>query len=271
MRIIDTHSHVFPDFLAERAMKTLSEHSGAYKPFLNGTIADLVKSMDKNKIKSSFIANIATKPEQSEASLKWSQKVRSERIIPLGSIHPSSLNWEIELENIKSEGLPGIKLHPLYQNFLIDDKRIYPVYEKVAELGLFILFHSGYDIAFGKRDDALSFRMKKIVERFKNLKIIAAHLGGWREWDNVLENLAGKDVFFETSFINEVPQKTLEAVLSKHDKNRFFFGSDSPWLSQESQIDFIKKLNISDDFKEGIFYKNLEQSGLLTSISTESE
>ena len=260
MKIIDVHTHAFPDFLAERAMTALSEHSGEYKPYLKGTIDDLLQSMDRNQIKSVFIANIATKPEQSEASLKWSNQIKNDRIIPLGSIHPTSKNWENELENIKKNNLKGIKLHPLYQNFLIDDKLLYPIYEKIESLGLFILFHSGYDIAFDKRDDALSFRMKNILTNFPKLKIIASHLGGWREWEAVLENLAGKDIFFETSFIHEVPQNILLNIIRKHDRKRFFFGSDSPWLSQESQIDFIKKLNISDDFKEGIFYKNLEEA-----------
>jgi len=257
MKIIDVHTHAFPDFLAERAIKALTEHSGDYKPFLNGTINDLIKSMDCNNINSSFIANIATKPEQSEAALKWSLQIKSERIIPLGAIHPQSKNWESELENIKNSGLKGIKLHPLYQNFLIDDKKIYPIYEKIQSLNLFILFHSGYDIAFGLRDDAVSFRMKRIVKDFPDLKIIASHLGGWQEWESVLENLCGRDIFFETSFIHEVKSETLHKILNSHDKNRFFFGSDSPWLSQESQINFINKLNITEDLKEKIFYRNV--------------
>ena len=263
MNIIDVHTHAFPDFLAERAITKLSQTSKEYKPLLNGTISDLLSSMDQNLIKSAFIANIATKPEQSSAALKWSLEIKSERIIPLGTIHHSSDNWESELDNIKNSNLKGVKLHPFHQNFLMDSKDVYPIYEKIQSLDLFILFHSGYDVSYGDMDNALSFRMKKIIENFPSLKIISSHFGGWREWDEAYQNLCGKDIFFETSFISEVGTELIKKFFNKHDSNRFFFGSDSPWLSQKDQISFVSSLKISDEFKEKIFYKNILNSNLI--------
>jgi len=63
MQIIDFHTHAFPDNIAERAIQKLEIKSKA-KAYLNGTIDDLLRSMDKNGITRSVLCNIATRPEQ---------------------------------------------------------------------------------------------------------------------------------------------------------------------------------------------------------------
>lgn len=87
MQIIDFHTHAFPDEIAERAIKKLEEKSQV-KACLNGTLDNLLRSMDKSQIAKSVLCNIATKPEQFNSIIKWSDKIRSERIIPLPSVHP---------------------------------------------------------------------------------------------------------------------------------------------------------------------------------------
>lgn len=259
MNIIDTHCHAFPDFLAEKALNALSEHSGDYKPHIEGKISDLLISMDKAGILTAFIANIATKPEQAEPIVKWSKEIHSKRIIPLGSFHPTSVNWQHDIDMIKAAGLPGIKLHPMYQNFEVDEKNMLEKYEYIMNKKLFILFHSGYDIAFPGDTRAKPFRFKNIKKLFPDLKIISSHIGGWQDWNDVLEYEAGLDIYFETSFINEIDKSLFQKIFNKHDKNKFLFGTDSPWLNQKQEADNILKLNFSADITEKIFYKNAEQ------------
>ncbi|MCK4796224.1 MAG: amidohydrolase family protein, partial [Spirochaetes bacterium] len=194
-KIIDVHTHAFPDFLAEKAIFSLAENSKEYKPFTDGTINGLLESMKKSGIEKSFIANIATKPEQVIPILDWSKKIHSNKIIPLGSFHPQSDNWQQEIDAIRNAGLPGIKLHPMYQNFTIDDKSMFPIYEYISQKKLFILMHAGYDVAFPKDRRALPFRIKNIIKDFPKLILIAAHLGAWRDWKNAAYELIGKNVF----------------------------------------------------------------------------
>jgi len=102
MKIIDFHTHAFPDEIAEKAMQKLQENC-IVKPILNGTISELLKSMDKNGISTSVLCNIATKPEQFESILKWSKRIRSERIIPLLSVHPDDKELKEHLKIVKKK------------------------------------------------------------------------------------------------------------------------------------------------------------------------
>jgi len=258
-KIIDFHTHAFPDFLAEKAVTKLAEESGDYKPFHMGSIKELLASMDDALVLKSFVANIATKPEQIAPILKWSKEIQSERILPLASFYPKNPNWERDIDMIVESGLRGIKLHPLYQNFFIDDDDLYPIYDYLQSNGIFILFHAGYDIAFDKQDNAAPFRIAKIIKEFPRLTIIASHMGSWQDWDNVLDLLSGKSLYFDTSFIHEIEPELRDNILSKHDDELFLFGSDSPWLSPKQQIDFIDRLDISSDFKEKIYHINGER------------
>lgn len=259
LEIVDIHTHAFPDFLAEKAINKLEEHSGVYKAFTDGTINGLLKSMDQAGIKRSCIANIATKREQIDPIIQWSKEIKSDRIIPLGSFYPKNPLWKDDIDKIKESNLIGIKLHSMYQNFSIDDKDMFEIYEYIQDKNLFILFHSGFDIAFPNDTRAHPSKIKKIKREFRDLKIVAAHFGGWQIWEDVLEFLCGEDIYFDTSFVNEIidkDERILYKILSKHSEDRFIFGTDSPWLNQKDQVEFILNLRISDHFKEKIFCNN---------------
>jgi uncharacterized protein len=257
MKIIDIHTHAFKDSLARKALDALTEHSGPYKPCTDGTVSGLLGSMDIAGIETSIIANIATKKEQFSPILNWSKTVRSSRIIPLGSIHPLSDDPENEIRSVKSAGLPGIKLHPLYQDFTVDDRSMYPLYEIISSSGLFLLMHAGYDIAFPGDRKASSDKIARVIKDFPDLIFVAAHFGAWSDWDGVLQHLAGKNIWFDTSFLEEVPERTMKDIFKKHDIDRIVFGSDSPWLDQGKQIDNIMKLDLKDGEKEKIFSGNI--------------
>ncbi|MBN2546941.1 MAG: amidohydrolase family protein [Spirochaetes bacterium] len=258
-KVIDVHCHAFPDFLAEKAMSALSEHSGPYKPFTDGKISSLLKSMDKANIQTSFIANIATKPEQAKSILEWSKDIHSDRIIPLGSIHPDSTNWENEIDDIKKAGIPGIKLHSMYQDFEVDEKKMLPIYEYIASKNLFVLFHAGYDIAFPEDKRSTPDKFLNVKRLLPELIMICAHVGGWRQWRESLEYIAGNDIYIETSFNKEVEPNILFEIINKHDIDKILFGTDSPWLDQENEINNIIKLKVTREIRQKIFYDNITQ------------
>jgi predicted TIM-barrel fold metal-dependent hydrolase len=242
--IIDVHTHAFPDRLAPKAMEVLTRPFGDWKPARDGTLASLVTSMDKAGIDRCLVANIATRPEQGAAILSWSRQIASERIVPLGSVHPQSLTWEAELEAIAEAGLPGIKLHAQFQGFVLDDDSVLPLYAKAAELGLFVLFHAGFDISFPGDESASPRRLARVRHRVPKLVMIAAHMGGWQAWSEALEHLVGSDVYLDTSYIHQVPPAQLNLILGRHPSSRLVFGSDSPWLSQRSSLEYLRGLRL---------------------------
>jgi predicted TIM-barrel fold metal-dependent hydrolase len=258
MRIVDVHTHAFPDSLAEKAMANLQKGNGPYKSFTNGTIGGLLASMDQAGIHSSFVLNIATKPEQAAPIRKWSKEIATDRIIPLGSVHPDSTSWREDIEGFKADGIRGLKFQPMYQKFAIDEKRMFPIYEHIAASKMFVIFHAGEDIAFPGNMQSSVDKIGNVVKNFPKLKVVASHFGGWRSWPDVLRHLCGMDIFVETSFIHEVDEPLRNKILSSHDRQRFLFGTDSPWSDQKAQVEFIKNLPTLDDgFKEGILCRNV--------------
>lgn len=255
--IIDFHTHAFPDELAEKAINGLARKS-RQEPSFDGSVPGLLKSMDAAGIEKSVVLNIATNPAQAENILRWCLEVRSERIIPFPSIHPENKDFSALIKRIKSEGLKGIKLHPMYQDFYADDERMFPVYEKILEENLILIFHSGFDIALPEDGRADIKRILKVNEKFPELKIIASHTGGWRMWNNVLDEMAGHDIYIETSmtfkYIKDMD--IFYRIVKKHPEDKILFGTDAPWGNQEEDVKAVKELNISPSLKEKIFHNN---------------
>ncbi|HEY8349746.1 MAG TPA: TatD family hydrolase [Clostridiales bacterium] len=254
--IIDFHTHCFPDGLAMKAVESLSEKAGI-PAMLNGTSSDLKRSMEANGIAGSVLFNIATKPSQTENINNWSVQIRDESVIPFGSIHPLSEDWESELKRIKELGLRGIKFHPEYQEFYVDDESMFPIYELAFELGLVIAFHAGVDLGFDPPYHCTPDRLATLLERFKGGKIVAAHMGGYKYWDEVETHLAGKDIYFDTSYaVGIMDSEQAKRIIYDHGYSKILFGSDSPWKDQGWSVQCIKDLCLGPEIEEAIFYKN---------------
>jgi predicted TIM-barrel fold metal-dependent hydrolase len=254
--IVDVHTHAFPDFLAPKAMEILSAPLGEWKPVRDGTLSSLLASMAEAGVHRAFVANIATRPEQGPSILGWSREIASDRIVPLGSVHPLSPNWAQELEAIAEAGLPGIKFHAQFQDFIIDADEMLPLYDKAAKLGLFVLFHAGFDIAFPGDERSAPRRLAQVRRRVKDLVMVAAHVGGWQAWDEVIDHLAGTDVYLDTSYIDQLAPEQLERILTRHSSDRILFASDSPWVSQKSCIKLVRSLPLHPSDVERILGQN---------------
>lgn len=260
MKVIDFHTHAFPDDLAGKAITTLEEHSGEYQAHHNGSIRGLLTSMDRAGIERAVVVSIATKPTQVSRITDWSKTIASERIIPFGSIHPLYRDFKKELDRIQAVGLKGIKLHPMYQEFTVDDPALFPLYRAIAERGLIALFHAGNDIAFPITGQASPRRFRRLLEEIPDLKLVISHLGGWTAWEEVEEELLGRPVYLETSFaITEAKPKLFRKILEKHSPDYFLFGTDSPWIDQSKELAAWKALPLSRTRKEKIFHKNAER------------
>lgn len=91
-----------------------------------------------------------------------------------GSVHPDAEDWPEALQYIKNAGLRGIKMHPDYQDFFIDDKRLFPIYDAIAALELPVTFHAGWDPLSPDCVHASPAAIKRVAKLFPKLKIIAA-------------------------------------------------------------------------------------------------
>jgi predicted TIM-barrel fold metal-dependent hydrolase len=254
--IIDFHTHAFPDELAGKAMKHL-EGEGDIKAHLDGRVSSLLQSMDKNGIDKSIVCSIATKPSQFEPIIEWSKKIRSDRIIPFPSIHPEDTQALDHLSEIKGEGFTGVKFHPYYQDFSIDEERMFPVYEKVLKDNLMIVMHTGFDFAFERMRIADPVKILKVYDEFPGIKLVTTHLGAWDDWNEVEKHLIGKNIYMEISFSLEFLEKEkAKSLIQSHPKEYIFFGTDSPWTDQGNTLSLLKKLELGHELESQILHNN---------------
>ena len=274
-RIIDIHTHTFPDKIASRAIDTLKAKSHT-EAFTDGTVNMLASSMEEAGICYSVIQPVATNPQQvihvNDSSMRINKSCSG--IISFGCMHPDFEGWHDELLRVRDMGLKGIKLHPVYQGVPIDDERYIRILRLCGELGLIVMIHAGWDIGFPGNDCALPERLHRALNECGDVRVILAHMGGWKSWRESLELFASGNAYIDTAFsLGEfVPNgdgyytsreecRMLEAeefvkMVRAFGAERVLFGSDSPWASQKETVKSVNALSLSDDEKEKIFYGN---------------
>lgn len=260
--LIDFHSHIFPDKIAERTLDVLKagvlkcEHVEAVSHF-DGTKAGLLDAMSNCGVDISVALPIATKPTQTESINTFAKGVTDTKIISFASLHPDNEDVCRILENIKEAGFCGIKLHPEFQSFYVDSPECINILKKAEELELYTVFHAGSDIGLPPPVHSTPLHFKNALDYVSGKYIIAAHLGGWRMWDDVEKYMVGTEILFDTAFIKDYicPQQA-KRIIKNHGSEKVLFGSDNPWENPADTFNFLKSLDLSTQELDNITYKN---------------
>ena len=254
--IIDFHAHAFPDQVAASAIPYLEEE-GDVKANHDGRISSLLAIMDREGVDKSVICCIATRPSQFEAIVSWSKQISSERIIPFPSFHPDDPQAVEHISQIKEEGFKGIKMHPYYQQFFLDDEKLYPAYEKISKLGLILVMHTGFDIAFPRIRRCDPRQILNVMTHFPELKMVTTHLGAWQQWAEVEDLLAGRKIYMDISYtLGQIDSQTARRIILKHPRKYLLFGTDSPWSGPQKTYKQLQALELGDEREELIIRKN---------------
>lgn len=254
--IVDFHTHCFADAIAERAVASIAQ-AADIKANADGTVSGIRASMKNAGIDKSVLLNIATKPQQTSKINQWAISIQDDDLIPFGTIHPDYVDWKNELIRLQQSGIKGIKFHPDYQLFNVDDPKMFPIYEKAAQLGLIIIFHAGVDLGLPAPYHCTPQRMKHVVRAFPGAKIVAAHMGGYQYWDEVEDFLVGEDLYLDTSFsLHEMSLEQFSRILSGHGEGRMLFATDSPWGSQSEEVERFQAMALPDSVKQAILGAN---------------
>ncbi|MEA4889181.1 MAG: amidohydrolase family protein [Clostridiaceae bacterium] len=255
--MIDFHMHIFPDQLAGRALSTISRNSGGLEPCFDGTLAGLQTLMKSNGIDNGVVLMIATKPEQETAINRFAIEHSHGNLLFFGSVHPHSKNIRKNLQMLKEAGIRGIKLHPEYQNFSVDDPEVLPVYQMIAEMGFITVFHAGLDIGFDVPGRCRPAALARILPYFEGAPVVAAHLGGYMLWEEVERELVGKPIFFDTAYsYGTIPLPLVNRIIREHGVERILFGSDTPWSNPGQEITFINHLTLTAAEKNAVLDHN---------------
>ena len=264
-KIIDFHTHAFPDKLHKAALETLSQNSGGLTPVFDGSLAGLAELMKRSGLTGAVVLNIATNSRQQAAVNDFAIHINSSSgetgIYAFGSVFPEDDPSAAlaELNRLHAGGVRGIKLHPDYQCFFVDDPQLRPIYHEVERLGLMIVFHSGMDLGLFEPVHCTPERLASILPIFKKAPIVAAHLGGYMQWYEVEKHLVGKKVFLDTSYLSgRIPPMHAKRIIEAHGSEKILFGSDAPWSEPISEANLLRSLAFTETDLDNIFYKNAE-------------
>ncbi|MCH5188657.1 MAG: amidohydrolase family protein [Oscillospiraceae bacterium] len=264
--IIDFHTHIFPDKIAARAVKVLEENLAKVQgtpeyAVIPATLDALRESMRSNHIDISVVLPIATTLTQSTSINNFAASINgTDGIISFGSLHPMQENWEQTLYDIKEKGLPGIKLHPEYQQFYIDSPESVRILKKCEELGLLVTLHAGKDVGYDPPVHCMPERLRRVLDIVSGENIIAAHLGGWAVWDDVEKYLVGTPVYFDTAYtISDISREQLLRIFENHGYDKILFATDSPWEAQGDTVRYLSELGIGESNLNKIFSENAKK------------
>lgn len=259
MKLIDFHTHIYPDAIAKKATESI-ENFYSMKAENVGTADRLLEVSRENGIVLSVVLPVAVKPSGVAHINDFAAEMQRthKEFYCFGTVHAGMENIEAETERLMNMGLHGIKLHPDTQLFDIDDKRMYPVYEMI-EGKIPLMVHSGdYRYSYSHPE-----RLRRVMKDFPRLVTVAAHFGGWSMPDEGVRCLSDmKNCFVDiSSSFDRISLRKGAELVSVFGEDRVLFASDFPLGSPTVERENLIKMNISDDVREKITYKNAE--GLL--------
>lgn len=258
--IVDCHTHVFPDSLAPKAGASLSATAG-FPLFADLTVADELRVMKEDGVDIAVVLNTVTNTRQVEKvnlfAVETAKRFPALRVF--GSVHPLGGDPEGTVRDLYAAGICGLKLHPDYLRIPFDDPAYRPVFRTASELQMPVVIHAGWDPVSPDLVHAPPKAIKSVIRAFPELKLICAHMGGMKLWDEVLDELCGENVWFDTAMCSErtgITPETARKIISAHGSERILFGSDLPWARPSEVLAFLEKAGLSSEERERILWKN---------------
>jgi hypothetical protein len=183
---------------------------------------------------------------------------RSKRFIGFASVDPLKKGAARELETaVKDLGLRGLKLDPALQDFRPNNRKVFPVYEVAAALGIPLLIHTGMSWApETPLERGHPLPLEEPIREFPKLNFVLAHFGWPWVWEATALALKYPNVYLDTSclyydspkeffqfvFSKQIPTTVIERSL----RNRIVFGSNYPRVEIKNMVHALKSLSLTE-------------------------
>lgn len=252
--IIDSHTHVYPDAIAKRA---IGGAPGDLKRYGDGTVDSLTEVMARSGVDRSVCLGVANSPDRVDNANRFAGSLDPARFIGFGSVHPG-LSPEDNVASLRAHGLRGAKVHAMFQNLRLDDPSLLATLDAMS--GEFaVIIHVG---AAGEDpgERCTPAMLADIVRQFPRLDVIACHFGGYRRLEEAVETVIGLPVYVDTSWppsLATLAPERVRAVIEKHGPDRVVFASDWPMADPAAEIEAIRALGLSDDDTDAVLGGNI--------------
>ncbi len=251
--IIDFHTHMFPDKIARGTLEFLEEACKT-KPYTDGTCRGLLASADHADVDICVALPVVTKPSQFSSVNEFASGYQEGKIISFGGIHPETDDYKAQLRQIRDMGFKGIKLHPDYQDMYFNDIRYKRIVSYASELDLIVSVHAGVDPKCPHDVHCTPEMAKEMLDQVQPSRLVLAHFGGNKMWDDVEDFLIGRDVYLDTAVVlDTMDEKQFVRMVRNHGADRVLFATDSPWRGQKEFVERMRKIPLTEEEKAQIF------------------
>lgn len=257
--IFDAHAHIFPEKIASKAVAGIGNFYDSLEMHLDGTADTLVTQGEAAGVGGFLVQSVATTPEQVKSINDFiSEQVKKypDKFVGFAAMHLDFPDIDRELERAVSLGLKGIKLHPDFQRFYIDDEKAFGIYGAAEKMRLPILIHMG-DF---RTDFSKPARLSRVIDKFPDLDIIAAHFGGWSEWDSAAEILGGSRIWTDcSSSLYAMSPEHARKLIDAYGADRVLFGTDYPMWTAKEELERFERIPLTEREREMILHENAEK------------
>ena len=224
-----------------------------------GTAERLIEDGKRNGVSRFVVHSVATTAHQVRSINEFIKREvdAHPEFIGFITLHQDLSEEEIaeEIDWAISNNMRGIKLHPDFQKFNIDDEAVEKFYRS-ASGKLPILFHIGDD----RYEFSKPHRLVKMAKKYPDVNFIAAHFGGYRCWDDAHLYRGLNNVYFDTcSSLPFIDVERAREIIDMHGADKFLFGTDFPMWDAESELERFNKIPLTEDEKEMIYSGNIKR------------
>lgn len=259
MEIIDTHAHIYPEKIAQKATDTIGIFYDIKMEMPAGTTERLIEDGSRVGITRYVVHSVATTAHQVRSINEFlkSEIEKHPEFIGFITLHQDLTEEEVshEIDWALENGFKGIKLHPDFQKFYIDDESVEKFYRS-ASGKLPILLHVGDD----RFEYSKPKRLVKMAKKYPQTTFISAHFGGYRCWDDAYLYKGLKNVYFDTcSSLPFITTERAKEIIDMLGVERFFFATDFPMWDATNELERFNKIPLTSEEREMIFSKNIKK------------
>ena len=258
MELIDFHAHVYPASIARKATENVCAFYDLHSDNV-GTPEEKLELDKRAGILRTLLLPVSVNPKHTRSVNAYAaeQTRLHPEFVSFGTVCPEDADLLAEWEANRALGLVGIKLHPDMQRVDIDDPRLLPLYDALQAADEPLYLHAGDP----RHPYSHPARVKRILDLFPRLTVIAAHLGAWSMQDVALPLLTKyENCLVDTS--SSMSHKTTETavrLIRAYGADRVFFGTDYPVDFPPHEAEVFAALPLTDDEKEKIGRLNAER------------
>ncbi|MEE1156185.1 MAG: amidohydrolase family protein [Methanobrevibacter sp.] len=255
-KVINAHCHIYPEKIASRAVQGIKDFYDLDMS-LNGKPDDLIRDGNQVGVVHYLVHSVATTPKQVKSInefIAYEVKEHNGLFTGFGTLHPDSDDIKWDVDYLLDLGLEGVKLHPDFQLFALNEERAFKLGEAIYDADIPLMIHCGdFRYNYSNPEQLMPF-----LDKFSDMTVIGAHFAGWSMWEEATEKLAGRENLYVdlSSSLYALSPETALKLIHAYGSDRVLWATDYPMWDSKSEMEYFNKIDLTQKERSQILYEN---------------